>query len=92
MKRREDSAIVEMRKLFRITEKHLLEFMECLPFKKKHLNVDSPAIFKMIMESGPQVEPMMAKLIELIKPQKVQADFKQCYEILNEQGMLHFKR
>lgn len=58
------------RELFRISEKQLLEFLEYVPPKEKHLCVESPVIYHLMMSSGPQVEPMMAKLVELIEPEK----------------------
>lgn len=77
--------LLQMRKLFNITEKHIVEFLEYVPIKEKHMNVESPYIFNMIMESGPQVEPMMQKMVELIKPYQIpdtQDLFGECYEHL----------
>ncbi len=89
---KQDSQLLEMRRLFHTTEKHLLEFLEYVPIKKNNLRVISPAIFNMIMESGPQIEPMMAKLIELIKPQQISVDFANCYQYLDQKGMLSIQR
>src|SRR2546428_11434000 len=81
-----------MRKLFYISEKRLLEFLEYVPIKKRNLNVESPMIYHMMMSSGPQIEPMMRKLVELITPQHIRGEFGECYEILNQKSMLETQK
>ncbi len=87
-----DSELLQMRKLFYINEKRLLEYLEYVPIRDKHLDVVSPMILYMMNGSGSQVEPMMAKVIELVSPQQIEADFEQCYRILNGQGMLKLQK
>src|SRR2546422_7159158 len=89
---RQDTDLLQMRNLLRRTEKHVMEFIEYVPVADRHLKVQSPVIFNIIMETGPQLEPMMAKLIEKIAPQTVTADFDKCFKILNKKGMLAIQK
>ncbi len=47
----QDVELAQMRKLFRIREKQLLEYLEYVPIKSKHLRVESSIIYDMIMAS-----------------------------------------
>lgn len=87
-----DSDLLQMKKLFQISEKRLLEFLEYVPIKAKNLDIESPMIYHMMMSSGPQIEPMMTKVIEIIEPQKIAGDFDECYKILNKNEVLKLQK
>lgn len=87
---------LQMKRFFNITEKRLLEYLEYVPLKKTHLEVESPYIFSMMMDSGAQIEPMMLKMIEIIKPYKINVHaqdlFGECYRYLNTNHMLSIQK
>ncbi len=77
-----------MKKLFAVSEKQLAEFLFYVPISNKNLGVESPVIYNIMMSLGPQIEPLMAKIIELIDPKKLPQNFSDYYDHLNRDGVL----
>lgn len=84
--------LVLMRKLFSIDEKKLLEYLEYVPIKEKHLCVDSPVIYYMMTASGPQLESMMAILVRIITGKKMDGHFKDYYNELDKNRIFRIQK
>ena len=88
-----DSKYLEgMRELYSDSEKQFIEFSETVPYIDNSWYIHSPRLYSLLLTVCGQIESLMVKTCENFGFELKKKDFPECYNKLNQKGVLGIQK